>query len=243
VAPATGADLHHRVRHEWLDRLRQLRLRADDLHSDGRFDLELPHNGIVEMFGCQLLFEVEAFRADELSSPEEARILLEECADIALATATSGLEQSRAMRRHPDWLPDLTEALRGLHRDTIAVMEATTDVPIPPYRWRLPTEVHAAAWDALGRRWPSYRRGFSSASSTEYEDLVSELRARGVHRVLVLHQPAIAQFSCETDVTLLADRRHDWPDATGQEGQLTCDTFDWVVDVEMYGLWHAYGWA
>lgn len=188
------------------------------------------------MFGCQLLFEVEAFRADELSSPEEARILLEECADIALANTTSGLEQDRRVRRRPEWLPDLIEAVRGLRRDTIAAMETATNVP--PYRWRLPTDVYTAAWHTVNGPRPS-----SEIFSVNYEDLISELQTRDIRRVFVLQPPSFAEYSCETDVTLLAERRYDWPHATDQDGYLTNETFDWVVDVDMYGLWQAYGWA
>jgi hypothetical protein len=73
-----------------------------------------------------------------------------------------------------------------------------------------------------------------------YEDLIRELQIRDIRRVLVLHHPT---FSHETDVTLMAERRYDWPNAADQEGYLTNDTFDWVVELDMYGLWQAYGWA
>ena len=53
-------------------------------------------------FGGHLLFEVEAFRAEEFSSPEEARSLITECANVAPDGSLSHLEHAVEMRRHPE---------------------------------------------------------------------------------------------------------------------------------------------
>lgn len=249
-----GTALHHRVRHDWLVRLRELRLEADRLLADGRFTIgvhrhrsirsrEAMHVEVTQWFGRALLFEVEVFRAEDLPSPEDARGWIEECANAALAATMASLEDGYEVKRDPDWLPELAGTLGNAHRRTVAALEpsAAADCPVPAYRWRLPTEVHAAAWDALTRRWlsDSYPRGPAVAGSCTYEDLLAELHTRGPRRVLLLHHPVMSLFSCETDVSLLEERRFDWLEL--KDSYLTTADFDWFIEKGLDGEWNAYG--
>nr|QEO73875.1 hypothetical protein [uncultured bacterium] len=242
-----GTLLHHRLRHDWLARLRELRLENHELIADGLFfagvhrhvstrtELAMRHE-LTHWFGCSLLYEVEAFRAEELPALEDARGWIEQCADVALAGTMSSLEQSVEVKKlHPEWLPGLAEALKDVHRRTLGSLEPR-DGPIPAYRWRLPAKVYAAAWDAVERRRLSGT--LPGAAGWEYGDLLTELQNRGVQRVFMLHS-LFAHLSCETDVTLLVERRFDWMDV---EGYLASPTFDWFVEVGMDGEWEAHGW-
>lgn len=58
-----GARVHHHVRREWMARLDQLRSAG---HGQSMHDVA------VSSFGLALLFEVEAFRAEDLASAAEA---------------------------------------------------------------------------------------------------------------------------------------------------------------------------
>jgi hypothetical protein len=238
-----AAGVHHGIRRQWLARCRLLNAAATELRASGRshYDRSFPamHNDVVTSFGGHLLFEVEAFRAEDFSSPEEARSLLAECANLALADALSNLEQTRELRRHPDWLPELSEILRGAHRETISTLEkdGTAHEPVPPFRRRLTVEEHAAAWEEVERRtsrYPPTMHGYAD----EYGDLIDALPAHGINRVLVIH-PWMERFGCETDVTFLVARHLDWIQL---EGYVTSPTFDWFIWIDDSGEWAAYNW-
>lgn len=243
-----AAGVHHRIRRQWLARCRLLDVTAAELRASGRahsFDhcddrsLLAMRNDVTRSFGGHLLFEVEAFRAEDFSSPEEARSLMAECANIALADALSNLEQALELRRHPEWLPELSEILRDTHRHTISALErdVTTDEPVPPFRRRLTVEEHAAAREEVERRasrYPPTMDGYAD----EYLDLVDALPAHGINRVLVIH-PWMERFGCETEVTFLVSRHFDWIQL---EGYLTSATFDWFIWMDDSGQWAAYNW-
>ena len=244
-----AAGLHHRVRHLWLTRRRVLEVEAAELRASGRsesFDhrhdrsfLAMRTDAALSFSGC-LLFEVEAFRAEDFSSPDEARSLISECADIALAESLSDLGEAFEMRRHPEWLPELSEILRDAHRDTIGALEpdVTADEPIPPFRRRLTVAEHAAALEEAERRSGYYYPRTLGGYADEYGELLDELPAHGVDRVLVLN-PWLERFGCETDVTFLVARHLDWIEL---EGYLTPATFDWFVWIGAHGEWAAYNW-
>jgi hypothetical protein len=242
-----AAGVHHGIRRLWLARCRLLNVAAAELRASGRShsldhrdDRSFPamHNDVVTSFGGNLLFEVEAFRAEDFSSPEEARSLMAECANIALADALSDLEQATELRRHPEWLPELTGILRDAHRETISALEqdVTADEPVPPFRRRLTVEEHTAALEEVERR--SGGSPAPAGYADEYMDLVDTLPAHGVDRVLVIH-PWMARFGCETDVTFLVARHFDWIQL---EGYLTPATFDWYIWIGGDGEWASYNW-
>ncbi|MEU7632043.1 hypothetical protein AB0C34_18955 [Nocardia sp. NPDC049220] len=54
---------------------------------------------------------------------------------------------------------------------------------------------------------------------------------------VVLYHPA-PRLCCETDVELLAERRFDWMEV---EGHLTIPSLDWMVTLDVYGSWEAFG--
>lgn len=243
-----GASLHHRIRHLWLTRRRALAVEAAELRASGR-SRSFDHRGdrsLLAMrtdaamsFGGHLLYEVEAFRAEEFSSPGEARSLITECANIALAGSLSHLGQAMEMRRHPEWLPELSEIVRDAHRHTISALDpdVTADEPVPPFRRRLTVEEHTAAQKEVERRSPGFAVTMDGYAD-EYMALVDELPARGIDRVLVIN-PWLARFGCETDVTFLVARHFDWIEL---EGFLTPATFDWFIRIGAHGEWEAHNW-
>ncbi|QFU92057.1 hypothetical protein [Amycolatopsis sp. YIM 10] len=243
-----GAGLHHRIRHQWLTRYRALAVESAELRASGRSD-SFDHRGdrsLLAMridaamsFGGSLLFEVEAFRAEEFSSSEEARGLITECANIALAESLSHFEQAMEMRRHPEWRPELSEIVRDAHRHTISALEpdVTTDEPVPPFRRRMTVKEHAAVLEEVERRYDRYPATMGGYAH-EYLDLVDELPAYGVDRVLALH-PWMERFGCETDVTFLVARQYDWIQL---EGFLASPTLDWFFRIHDDGEWAAYNW-
>ncbi|MFE6614659.1 hypothetical protein [Amycolatopsis sp. NPDC057786] len=243
-----GAGLHHRIRHRWLTRSRALEVEAAELRTSGRSSssdrrgdrsLAALRADVAMSFGRHLLFEVEAFRAEDFSTPEEATSLITECANIALAGSLSHLDLAKEMRRHPEWRPELSEILRDAYRDTISALEAdvTTREPVPPFRRRLTAEEHAAALNEVERRsreYPETIHGYAG----ECMDLVDELPAHGMNRVLVI-PPWSERFGCETDVTFLVARDFDWIEL---EGFLTSATFGWFIRIGAHGEWEAHNW-
>jgi hypothetical protein len=244
--------VHQALRREWLARLDALRHRHDELNAGGGlFSVTRGHTSLLSReamsieveawFGAWLLFEVEAFVAEEFGSRAEAISLLDDCAATALAAAESALSRRAELKVRPDWQPPLREALREVHRRTVAGLRVPpAPVPVPAYRWRLPAEAHLAAWDALRRHCLAGDddRGVSVAG-WDTGRVVAVLREHGLHRVLVLHQ-LFASNSCDTDVALLGGRRFDWIDLCGT--YLTGDPFDWFIHFEDDGGCRAAGW-
>jgi hypothetical protein len=204
-------------------------------------------------FGNYLLYEVEAFQAEEFSSAEEARDLIRECATITLTNMEASLEKTFEVTLHPEWLPELREGLRNAYARTVASLESDTveRMPAPPYRWRLPPDVVEAAWAELTDRWPvitSRRTDSSTATSIYVDDPVNEFKTRDIKRIRVLQHPGFGWLSgFDTDVTLLTEPYEWGPYELFDlcDRHLTCDTFDWVVLPDPYGDGDltAYGWA
>ena len=249
-----SAEVHHALRREWLARLRGLRRRCDELLASGRLisgvhrhtstvSKEGMHIEVEASFGARLLFEVEAFLAEEFGSRPEAVSLLGECAGTALTAAESQLAGRVELKVYPQWHPQMLEALREIHRRTMAGLPANPAATgsLPAYRWRLPTGVHIATWDELSRRClagDAHRR-VPGVYCWDPAQVVAALQDHGLRRVLVLHQ-FLARHSCDTDVVLLGERRFDWMDLSGT--YLTSDPFDWFIHFDDHGYWGAVGW-
>lgn len=250
---ACGAGVHHRVRREWLTRLRSLQQHHDELLTAGQLLAGVHRHAstrskaglLVDLeayYGTQLLFEVEAFLAEEFSSHADAVALLSECAAAALGTVESYLARQVELKVHPQWHAETLYVLREVHRKTLVRLRTrpTAAEPLPAYRWRLPARASAAVREQMRRRCPAVddHRGTLLGHDWAPQQVVALLKSRGLRRVFVLH-PFFPIYSCETDVELLGIR-FDWMDL--HETHLTAHPFDWFIHLGDLGEWDAVGW-
>lgn len=175
-------------------------------------------------YGRAFLREAEAFVPEDLSDADEARAILEACADEATRAALATSAPPSDAR--PEARPAFVKRLAQLRAATVALLDDDVLAAPPPFRRRLAAPEHARIGRALFERYPDARRAPADRTARDPLAIVARaLERAGAARVLLVGP----RVGAELDVALLDGRLH-WIDPVG--AWITDEHLSFVVRVD-----------